>query len=250
MVVGDSAALLVWQAHLQLAEKCCTLSSVCQGRGEVTKWVPVTLSPPSQAIRSVIVTWLVHFDQLLYNCWHSPGQRCWKNVAVEGKGDESMLGHWGEFKVQCNRALAPAHLVPPLTTPWGPSPSVSLGPCQCSPGLCTSSPPPTSPHLWSCLVLLFPLPFSGSTLPSWLCLPNACRVARRGLGPLLYLPLQGPARPVEVCPVRLPVGTRMTQMRLQPLFLFFLYSLDPQRCFCCCCNLHYCFFLNGLRYFT
>ena len=129
----------------------------CQGKGEVTRWVPVTLSPPSQAIRSVIVTWLVHFDQLLYNCWHSPGQRCRKKVAMEGKGDDYILGHWGEFKVSvqscpcpCPSCSTPHHTMrsQPFSQPWPLSVQSWF----------THTPPPSSPNPRSLILSCSPLP--------------------------------------------------------------------------------------------
>lgn len=98
----------------------------------------------------------------------------------------------------------PYHEVPTL--------SVSLGSCQCSPGLRLPAPLTPRPDLPSCLVSLLPLPCSGDTL-TWLCPLNTCRVARRGLRPLPHLPLPALASLVEVCPVRLSVGNGMPQMR-------------------------------------
>ena len=105
MVVGENAALLGGQATepiwswLWNNAHCARWVLLSQGRYDLMKGVPVTLSPSCKAIRYIVVTCLVHFEQLLYNYWYSPGQRCCKNVAVGEIGDVSTLGHWGEFKV-------------------------------------------------------------------------------------------------------------------------------------------------------
>lgn len=73
---------------------------------------PESLTQGHQIYRCHLLSTL---DQLLYNYWYSPGQRCCKNVAMGEIGDVSTLGHWGEFKMSWQLCPYPC---PSYSTPY------------------------------------------------------------------------------------------------------------------------------------